>query len=287
MAKSKAMRVFAATAVLAVMALAVASYGENPDGSKHEHFQPEDSLYKSPIHLALTRDGGLLFVVCHNTDSVQMVDPLGREVLGEISVGRRPYGITLSPDDRRAYVSNSWDDTISVIDIEAFEVVKTIRTGGDPHGIILDRKGKNLYVANLYHNTLSIISTETGETIKQLRTGIKPLEIALSPDGRYVYVSNLLTNEVGFRKPPQSEVTIVDTEMQIVVDRRLLPGTNISQGIAVSPDGELVFVALEIPKNLIPETQIYQGWMVTYGVAVIEARPGGHVAFLLLDEMDL
>ncbi len=285
--RSKTVRVIVSSTILVVMTLAFTSYGENPDGSKHEHFQPEDTLYKSPIHMALTRDGDLLFVVCHNTNSVQMVDPHRREVLGEITVGRRPYGITLSPDERQAYVSNSWDDTISVIDIETFEVVETINTGGDPHGVILDHTGENLYVANLYSNTLSIISIETGETIKQLKTGTKPLEVALGPDGRYVYVSNLLTNEVAFREPPQSEVTIVDTKIQIVVDRRAMPGTNISQGITVSPDGELVFIALEIPKNLIPETQIYQGWMVTYGVAVLEARPGGRVAYLLLDEMDL
>ena len=129
--------------VLAVMALAFASYGENPDGSIHEHFQPEDTLYKSPIHMALTRDGGLLFVVCHNTNSVQMVDPQGRRVLGEITVGRRPYDITLSPDDRQAYVSNSWDDTISVIDVGAFKVIDTISAGADPHGVILDRSGEN------------------------------------------------------------------------------------------------------------------------------------------------
>ncbi len=279
--------VFASIAILGMMAPAFASKSEDPDGSIHEHFQAEDALYKSPIHLALTGDGNRLFVVCNNTDSVQMVDPHNREVLGEITVGSRPYGITLSPDDRRAYVSNSWDDTVSVIDVEAFKVVRTINTGGDPHGLVLDHAGKNLYVANLYNNTLSIISTETAETIKQLKTGVKPLEVALSPDGRHVYVSNLLTNEVGFREPPQSEVTIIDTETQIVVDRRAMLGTNISQGIAISPDGDLVFVAMEIPKNLIPETQIYQGWMMTYGVAVLEAGPAGRVAYLLLDEMDL
>lgn len=263
------------------------SYCGNSDGAIREHSAPEDTLYKSPIHLALTQDGNRLYIVCHNTNSVQLVDPHQRMVLSEIKVGRRPYGITLSANERLAYVTNSWDDTLSVIDLEKFEVVETIITGADPHGIVVDHSGQYLYVANIYSSMLSIISTQTGEMIKQLKTGAKPLEVALSPDGRYVYVSNLITGEVGFREPPQSEVTIIDTEMQIVVDRRQMPSTNISQGIAVSPDGSLVFVALEIPKNLIPETQIYQGWMVTYGVAVLEAIPGGRVAYLLLDEMDL
>jgi len=263
-----------------------APFRPTPDGVVHEHLAPEDELYKSPLHLAITSDGGMLLVVCENTNTVQVIDTVTNKVSAEIAVGTNPYDITIGPDERRAYVSNRWDDTVSAIDLATLEVVQTIPTGGDPHGLVFDSTGKTLYVANLYHNDVSLISTETWQTIKRLKAGVKPLEVALSPDGRYVYVSNLLTDPVPFRTSARAEVTIIDTELQIVVDRRQLPGADILQGIAVSPDSELVAVALELPKNLIPETQVYQGWMVTYGIAVLDARPGGRTAILLLDEMN-
>ena len=45
--------------------------------------------------------------------------------------------------------------------------------------------------------------------------------------------------------------------------------------LAVAPDDSLALVALEVPRNLIPETQIHQGWMVTYGLGVVETGARG------------
>ncbi len=268
--------------------VAVAVTGEPPSGgSRPELRVPADDLYKSPIQLALSADGQRLYVVCENTETLQVVDTARREVIAEVAVGRRPFGVTLSPDGSWLFVSNRWDDTVSMIDTESLEVVRTIPTGGDPHDLSTDRDGTTLFVANLFHHDVSVISLESFEEIRRLRAGVQPFEVARSPDGRRIFVSNQFTNPVKFREPPQTEVTIIDAELGIIADRRTLELTAIAQGIAVAPQGDLVLVALEIPKNLIPETQIYQGWMLTYGLAVVETRPGGRVALLLIDEMNL
>ncbi len=260
---------------------------DRPDGTREGVRTPTDDLYKSPINLTVSADGTRLYVVCENANVVQVLDTASEAVLAEVPVGRWPYAATLSPDGELLYVTNRIDDTISVIDTRSLEVVRTVGCGGDPHGLVTDRSGETLYVANLFSDDVSLIDTATFEEIKRLRAGQQPFEVTLSPDGRWVYVSNQLTNPVPFRQTPESEITIIDAERQIVADRRMLHSTDISQGIATTPDGELVLVALELPKNLIPETQIYQGWMVTYGVAIAEAEPGGRVGFLLLDEMNL
>ena len=274
---------------VALIATGLLSQSHPPrlDGSRTDHKVPEDDRYKSPIQMTISKDGKRLYVVCERANALQMVDTKRKKVLAEVPVGKHPYGVTLSPDERYIYVSNRWDDTVSMIETQSLKVLRAIPTGGDPHGLTTDRSGKTLYVANLYHHDVSLICTETFREIKRLKAGMQPFEVALSPDGRYVYVSNQLTNPVPFRTIPICEVTVLDVERQIVVDRRILSGTAISQGIACSPDGKFVFVALEIPKNLIPETQIYQGWMLTYALAILEAEPRGRVAFLLLDEMNL
>lgn len=262
------------------------SHIPRPDGSRTDLRAPEDDRYKSPIQMAVSSNGRSLYVVCEGTDELLVVDLLKRKAVHAVSVGRRPYGVTLSPNGQYIYVSNRWDDTVSMIDAHTLTVLRTIPTGSDPHGLTTDRPGKVLYVANLYHHDISLISTETFAEIKRLRGGTQPFAVALSPDGSTVYVSNQLSNPVPFRTAPVSEVTFIDTKTRIVVDRRVLYSTAISQGITPSLDGEFIFVVLEIPKNLIPETQIYQGWMVTYGLAILEAAPRGRVAFLLLDEMN-
>ena len=279
--------VISAVSVLLADGLFSVGYGDRPDGSMRHHAVAEDSLYKSPIQMVISRDGRRLYVVCERANALCVVDPKRRSVLREIPVGRHPFGVTLSPDERYIYVSNRWDDTVSMIDAEDLEVVRTIPTGADPHGLITDREGKTLYVVNLYDDNISLISLETFREIKRLMTGDSPFDVALGSDGRYVYVSHQLCNHTPFRTAPNSEVTFIDTELQIVADRRMLPNTDISQEIVCAPDGKLFFVALEVPRNLIPETQIYQGWMVTYGLGIVEADPRGRCGILLIDEMNL
>jgi YVTN family beta-propeller protein len=258
------------------------------DGSRRALYAvPEDDLYKSPIQMALSKDGKRLYVACENSNEVLVVDTERRKVLGGVKVGKHPFGVALSPDESRLYVSNRWDDTVSAVDTADMEVIRTFPVGDDPHQLMTDATGRYLYVTNLSTDDISVIDTESFTEVKRLAAGKSPFGIALSPDGRYMYVSNQLSNPVPFRTPSVLELTVIDTEHQLVVGRRELFATVIGQGIAVSPDGRFVVMALEIPKNLIPETQIYQGWMVTYGFAIAEAGARGKVAYLLLDEPNL
>ncbi len=259
-----------------------------PDGSKRaQYVLPEDDLYKSPIQLALSKDGKRLYVACENSNEVLVVDMTECRVVKAVKVGRHPFGLTLDPEERRLYVSNRWDDTISVLDLKEMKVVRTVPAGGDPHQLRTDSAGKYLYITNLVNNTVSVLDTEGFTETKVLEAGISPFGLALSPDGRYIYASNQLSNPVPFRTPPVLELTIIDAKQQFVVGRRNLFSTVLGQDVAVSPDGRFVVVALELPKNLIPETQIYQGWMVTHGFAVLESGPQGKIAYFLLDDANL
>ncbi len=258
------------------------------DGSRRTQYaEPEDDLYKSPIRLALSKDGKLLYVVCENTHEVLAVDTESRKVVGKVRVGRHPFGITFGSDGKRMYVSNRWDDSVSVVDVASMEVVRTFPVGDEPHAMATDVKGKYLFVTNMSENDISVIETDNFTEVKRLLAGTYPFDIIRSRDERYIYVSNQLSNPVPFRTPPILELTIIDVERQLVVDRRNFFSTIIGQGVAISPDNRFVVVTLELPKNLIPETQIYQGWMVTHGFTITETRPKGRVAYLLLDEPNL
>lgn len=256
------------------------------DGSKRElHAVAADDLYKSPIKLALY--GDRLYVVCENTDEVLVIDTGERTVVDGFKVGKHPFGIAVRPDERRIYVSCRWDDNVTVVDMESKEIIKVFPVGDDPHDLATDDSGKYLFVSNLATNDVSVVETDGFSEVKRLQAGTSPFGMARSPDGRYIYVSNQLSNPVPYRKPPCLELTVIDANRRLVAGRRIMHSTVIGQGVAVTPDGRFVFIALELPKNLIPETQIYQGWMVTHGIAVAERGPRGRIAYLLLDEPNL
>jgi YVTN family beta-propeller protein len=255
------------------------------DGSMRlQHAVAEDDLYKSPIQLAMTRDGKTLYAVCENSNEVLIINLSNSKVIGTLKTGRHPFGLTLNPDETRLYVSNRWDDSVMVFDIAERRLVQTIPDLEEPHQLKTDFSGTYLFVVNMGSNTLSLVETKTGHQLKRLGTGAFPFGEAFDPTGRYLFVSHQLSNPVPFRTAPVTELTIVDSGTKFVAGRLRFESSVAGQDVAVSPDGQLVVVALEFPKNLIPETQIYQGWMVTHGFAVAEAHPNGRVAYFLLDE---
>lgn len=259
-----------------------------PDVSRwSQHAVPEDEQYKSPIQLLLSRDGKRLFAACEGSGEVLVIDTRKRQVVGQVAVGREPFGLALSPDQRWLYVGNRWENQVAVVDLERLEVVRRWPVKDDPHQLALSQDGKFLFVANLGTHDLAIFDAERGAEVKRLTMGMAPFGLALSPDGRTLYVSSQYSLPVPFRTPPVLELTMVDVPSQVVRERRELRSTIIGQGVVVTPDGHFAITALELPKNLIPETQVYQGWMVTYGFALTETRPRGRTAYLLIDEPNL
>jgi YVTN family beta-propeller protein len=283
---------FSVPGLLIVAALAIPSagfYRAGPDGSlRHLYALPEDDLYKSPIQMVMSLDGKQLFVACENSNEVLIVDTDRHAVAGSIPVGRHPFGVALHPDNTRLFVSNRYDDTVSVVDLASRKVIETIPVGDDPHDLITDQAGEFLYVTNTGTDDVSVIDLRDGiRKARRLQAGTRPFGLALSPDGRYIYVSSMASLAVPFRTPPILELSVIDSKSQRIVSRRDLYSTVIGQNVAVSPDNHFVVVALAFPKNLLPETQVYQGWMVTNGFAIMETGPRGRIAYLLVDEVNL
>jgi hypothetical protein len=56
------------------------------------------------------------------------------------------------------------------------------------------------------------------------------------------------------------------------------------ENAAFTPTGDLALITMIRPKNLVPSIQVEQGWMMTYGLVVIEPKLNGRTIQLLIDE---
>jgi YVTN family beta-propeller protein len=182
-------------------------------------------------------------------------------VVGVVTVGRAPRGIALSPDGRQLYVTNAWSDSVSVIDTTSLKVMQTLATGFEPSGIVVDRSGETLYVANRLSGDISVIDLKAGKESKRLLAGHGASYLALSPDGKWIYCTHIYPNPGAFRTQPNSEITVIDTARQIVVERQTLHNVAGVFHVAVSADGKLGVVAQLRPKNLIPLAHVEHGWV--------------------------
>ena len=208
-----------------------------------------------------------------------------RKVVRRIEVGSNPRSIALSPKGDQIFVTNAWDDTVSVIDAATLKSVRTLHTGFEPTGIAVDHAGETLYTANRLSSDVSVIDIKTGLERKRLVAGRGASYLTLSPDGKLLYCTHVYPNIKHRRGAPQSEITVIDTSKQMVVER--LPLNNVAGvfHVAFSPDGKLGVAAQLRPKNLVPLAHVEHGSVFGNSLALFGTGING-VIQLPLDELD-
>src|SRR5215831_11109047 len=218
----------------AIVALAALTF----TGSAKAKPESEEPRYLSPREMVLSLDGHWLYVMCEASDEVRVVDTQSGTVVKTIGVGRSPRGITLSPDGKRLYVANSSDDNASEIDTGSLKVVRTLTAGFEPNGVAVDGANQALYIANRLSNDVSVIDLASGQELKRLAAGRGASYLTPSPDGKLLYCTHIYPKIGAHRTSPESEVTIIDTQRQIVVDRKPLHNVAGVFHTAVSSDGK-------------------------------------------------
>jgi YVTN family beta-propeller protein len=269
--------------VAAIFAVALLAVAAKPAGKQSTAIPKE--RYLSPLEMVSSRDGRLLYVVCQDSDEVRVVEVLSNKVIGSVPVGHMPRGIAMSPDGRQLYVTNAWSDTVSVIDTATLQVVQTLTTGSEPSGVVSDRDGTTLYVANRLSGDVSVIDLKDSRETKRLLAGRGASYLALSPDGKWIYCTHIYPNAGAFRSQPNSEITVIDTERQVVVERKLLHNVAGVFHIALSADGRLGVAAQLRPKNLIPLAHVEHGWAFGDSLTLFGEDVGGTVQ-IPIDELD-
>ncbi len=239
--------------------------------------------YPSPVELAVSPDGARLFVVCEGSDELVLADAHSGKVTGRVRVGRVPKGLWLT--DRYAYVANSWSDTVSVVDTESLHVTRTLPAGFEPNAVFADAAGTAVYTANRISNDISVIDLATGMETRRLAAGRGASYLTPSPDGQSLYCTHIYPNIGRHRTPPESEITIVDAEHQIVRDRQPLHNIAGVFHVAFSRDGRLGIACQLRPKNLVPLAHVEHGWVFGDSLTLFGEDVGESVQ-VLIDELE-
>ncbi|MDH5668599.1 MAG: beta-propeller fold lactonase family protein, partial [Nitrospira sp.] len=116
----------------------------------------------------------------------------------------------------------------------------TISVGTGPQGVAISPDGRKVYVANKTAHTVSMVNTATNQVIGTTPDLSMPVHsLAVSPDNRRLYI---VTGNVGsgmiFVRDSANLADIDTIPISARDDSRLNP-----QGIAVSPDGQLLYLS--------------------------------------------
>jgi len=170
------------------------------------HPAPHREGNRYPAGLAVSRDGGRLYVAENLADSLAVIDLADERVVQRVATERYPYAVAVGPDGA-VYVSAWGGSTVSAFapasgDTLGAEVCITV--GRHPSAMLLDPTGSRLFVASASTDRVSVVDTRRRVVIGELRDpppagpdeGSTPNALALSPDGTRLYVAEADANAV-------------------------------------------------------------------------------------------
>lgn len=122
-----------------------------------------------PVRLALSKDGGRIFVTDRSADSVSVFDAAklvtdsGHAWIGAAKVGKAPVGVAVAgkyvvtSDSNRLVPSGRTHEWLSVIDPAALKVVGHVPAGQFPRDMEVTADGRTLLVINANSNSLELV----------------------------------------------------------------------------------------------------------------------------------
>jgi YVTN family beta-propeller protein len=165
----------------------------------------------------LNADGGELFVVNPESDSVSRLNVRARKLEQEILLGSghptlsassdytpviMPRALALSPDQRTLYVTGQRSASLYAIDLATNRARGAVRVGSEPIGVVVSNDGSSVFVACSQDGTVVRIASSSLRVTAAVHVKAGPWALALSSDESRLFVSHLL----------DPSISVIDTQ---------------------------------------------------------------------------
>lgn len=189
------------------------------------------ALPGGPYGIAV-RGHDLAYITRGQAASIERLDLTTGRLTGSTRIGCTPSCVVFDPSGARAYVSVQYLDEIAVMDAVRHVLIQTWPVRGDPLPLLLAQNGHTLFVTT-NEDQLFGLATANGRVLGSIRLPATSHHLALHPAGDRCYVA---TRTGG-------SVLEVDISRYRVLRSFVLGGW--PQGLVVSPDGTMLYVANE------------------------------------------
>lgn len=177
---------------------------------------------------------GLLYVTTELTNSVTVVDPRRKEVVGAIPTGQpESHMLAITRDGRRAYTSNVHVGTVSVLDLPARKLLAVIPVSAHAQRISLSADDRRAFTADQNEPRLAVIDTATNAVEQWVPLPGIAYGTAATADGRWLLLALIRMNKVG----------VLDLRSMRLV--RSLDVPRAPQAVLVRPDGRVAYVSCD------------------------------------------
>jgi YVTN family beta-propeller protein len=186
-----------------------------------------------------------LYVTNTRGDSASVIDTETFEVLATIPLGPgKPNRIALHPDGRTAWVVYDRSHDLGVVDLQGRRLLRRVRIGGNPYNLAFSPDGRTLVVldwaSERSRDEAIFWDLQAGRVEGRVEVSTWPAHAVFAPDGRRLYVSG----------ETAGDVTVIDVPARTVAGR-VVHGGGDAMGLALSPDGRLLYAATGENRSLL------------------------------------
>jgi len=240
--------------------------------------------HDAPGGIVVSPDGKTLFIALDDMDEVAEADVKSLTVTRRTKVPGGPFGLALDATGQRLFVACPHQDRVAVLDTRDLNEQASIDVGVRPTAVAYCQtpSGERLIVPNSGSDDISVLSVSPLSELVRQAAGREPYAAAVSGDGRRVYVANRMAIHDQMLSPPASEVTVIDPANGRVLDREQLHSAHLAEGITQVPTRGWMLNSLVRVRNLVPITQVKDGWVMSTGLAI--SQENGEVTQIPLDE---
>jgi DNA-binding beta-propeller fold protein YncE len=269
------------TRITVLLAIMLPAFGFLMPRSAPDMVRPNLVLY--------SKASGQLLVFSESPPMVYEIDPMTAKISSQAELPYKPSGAVFNSGGDRLYVAAGGSQgRILEVDPATLSVVREFSSGGHtPVAPVLSADERSLFVCNRFSNEVVQIDLGRRRVVKKFGVLREPVALISAPGGRYFFAGNLLPAGRSDADHVSSAVSVIDL-VNGEVDHIDLPnGSNSIGGMALSPDGQHVFVSHILARFQLPTTQIERGWMNTNALSVIEIKERRLLNTVLLDDIDL
>jgi DNA-binding beta-propeller fold protein YncE len=240
--------------------------------------------HDAPGGIVVSPDGKTLFIALDDVDEVAEADVTSLTVTRRAKVPGGPFGLALDAAGKRLFVACPHQDRVAVLDTQDLKEQASIAVGIRPTDVAYcqTQDGERLIVPNSGSDDISVLSVSPLSELVRSAAGREPYAVAVSGDGRRVYVANRVAVHDQMLSPPASEVTVLDPANGHALDREQLHSAHLAEGITKVPMRGWMLNSLVRVRNLVPITQVKDGWVMSTGLAI--SQEDGEVTQIPLDE---
>jgi DNA-binding beta-propeller fold protein YncE len=242
----------------------------------------------SPTAVAVSADGGQLFIACATANRLVVFDTATAQVVRTIPLPLAPSGLVLTRDNSRLVVSGGGDKgALCLVEVATGKIVRTLRTGHTPMSPVLTPDERRVLVCYRFENCIGIIDLLSGKESARIPVAREPVAAALTQDGTQLVVANHLHNGRADADRVAACVSIIDVAQGRVVKELVLPnGSSQLRDVRVSPDGRWACVTHLLSRYHLPTTQLERGWMNSNAMSLIDLAKMEVLNTILLDSVD-